>query len=44
MLSDFLRRLGRIPEAAIDYEAAIALTENAHERAFLERSLQSLSS
>jgi RNA polymerase sigma-70 factor (ECF subfamily) len=42
--ADFLRRLGRIAEAAVDYEAAIALTENAHERAFLERSLQSLSS
>jgi RNA polymerase sigma-70 factor, ECF subfamily len=42
--ADLLRRLGRGAEAALAYEAAIALTENAPERAFLERSRQSLSS
>ncbi len=41
--ADLLRRLGRSAEAALAYEAAIALTENATERAFLERSHQSLS-
>ena len=40
---DLLRRLGRSAEAAVEYEAAIALTENGPERAFMERSLQSLS-
>ena len=41
--ADLLRRLGRSAEAALEYEAAIALTENAPEQVFLERSLQSLS-
>ncbi len=34
--ADLLRRLDRLPEAAEAYEAALALTENATERAFLE--------
>ena len=40
--ADFLRRLGRTEEAAQAYEAAIARTDNARERAFLERSRRSL--
>jgi RNA polymerase sigma-70 factor, ECF subfamily len=40
--ADLLRRLGRNTEAALAYEAAIAGTENATERGFLERSLQAL--
>jgi RNA polymerase sigma-70 factor, ECF subfamily len=35
--ADLLRRLGREAEAAAAYEAAIGLTENAAERAFLQR-------
>jgi RNA polymerase sigma-70 factor (ECF subfamily) len=35
--ADLLRRLGRDAEAAAAYDAAIARTENAVERAFLER-------
>jgi RNA polymerase sigma-70 factor (ECF subfamily) len=35
--ADFLRRLGRAAEAAQAYDAAIALTENVPERAFLQR-------
>jgi RNA polymerase sigma-70 factor, ECF subfamily len=35
--ADLLRRLGRGAEAALAYDAAIALTENASERAFLRR-------
>jgi RNA polymerase sigma-70 factor (ECF subfamily) len=35
--ADLLRRLGRSAEAAAEYEAAIGLTDNATERAFLER-------
>ena len=35
--ADLLRRLGRDAEAALAYEAAIARTENAAERDFLER-------
>jgi RNA polymerase sigma-70 factor (ECF subfamily) len=35
--ADLLRRLGRNAEAAVAYEAAIARTENATERAFLQR-------
>jgi RNA polymerase sigma-70 factor (ECF subfamily) len=35
--ADLLRRLGRAAEAAREYEAAAAGTENAAERAFLER-------
>jgi RNA polymerase sigma-70 factor (ECF subfamily) len=37
-----LRRLDRDREAALAYEAAIALTENAAEREFLRRSRGSL--
>ncbi|MBO2445858.1 RNA polymerase sigma factor [Actinomadura barringtoniae] len=40
--ADLLRRLGRAPEAAKAYEQALALTENAAERAFLQRALSSL--
>jgi RNA polymerase sigma-70 factor (ECF subfamily) len=40
--ADLLRRLGRGAEAALAYEAAIARTENAAERAFLRRSRQAL--
>ncbi|WP_326725332.1 RNA polymerase sigma factor [Streptomyces sp. NBC_00243] len=36
--ADLLRRLGRHTEAVRAYDAAIALTENAAERAYLERS------
>jgi RNA polymerase sigma-70 factor (ECF subfamily) len=36
--ADLLRRLGRATEAVRAYEAAIALTENAAERGYLERS------
>jgi RNA polymerase sigma-70 factor (ECF subfamily) len=36
--ADILRRLGRTDEAALAYAAAIARTENARERDFLERS------
>ena len=37
--ADFLRRLGRLDEARTSYEEALLLTENAVERAFLERRL-----
>ncbi|HEV2013187.1 MAG TPA: RNA polymerase sigma factor [Candidatus Dormibacteraeota bacterium] len=40
--ADLLRRLGRNAEAALAYEAAIARTENATERDFLQRSRQTL--
>jgi RNA polymerase sigma-70 factor, ECF subfamily len=40
--ADLLRRLGRDAEAAQAYEAAIARTRNAAERAFLERGRQAL--
>ena len=40
--ADLLRRLGRDREAALAYEAAIALTENAAEREFLRRRRESL--
>ncbi|PBC80353.1 RNA polymerase, sigma subunit, ECF family [Streptomyces sp. 2224.1] len=40
--ADLLRRLGRYAEAALAYEKAIALTENAAERDFLRRSRQAL--
>jgi RNA polymerase sigma-70 factor (ECF subfamily) len=39
---DLLRRVGRIEEAALAYEAAIARTENAAERDFLVRSRDAL--
>ena len=35
--ADLLRRLGRATEAAEAYDAAIACTDNAAERAFLQR-------
>jgi RNA polymerase sigma-70 factor (ECF subfamily) len=40
--ADLLRRLGRTAEAALAYEAAIARTQNATERDFLERSRRAL--
>ena len=40
--ADFLRRLGRPAEAAIEYESAIGKTGNATERDFLRGRLQSL--
>jgi RNA polymerase sigma-70 factor (ECF subfamily) len=40
--ADLLVRLGRNAEAAVAYDAAIGLTTNAAERAFLERSRQAL--
>jgi len=40
--ADLLRRLGRNAEAALAYEAAIGRTENAVERAFLQRRRQAL--
>ncbi len=40
--ADLLRRLGRDAEAALAYEAAIARTANALERAFLRRRRQAL--
>jgi RNA polymerase sigma-70 factor, ECF subfamily len=40
--ADLLRRLGRHTEAAASYDAALALTQNAAERAFLQRSREAL--
>ncbi len=40
--ADLLRRLGRNAEAAAAYEAAITRTQNAAERAFLQRSREAL--
>jgi RNA polymerase sigma-70 factor (ECF subfamily) len=40
--ADLLRRLGRVDEAAQAYAAAIALTDNTAERAFLQRRRQTL--
>ena len=40
--ADLLRRLGRTADAAAAYAAAIALTENASERTFLERRRRAL--
>ena len=40
--ADLLRRLGRGGEAAMAYRSAIARTDNAAERDFLQRSLQAL--
>ncbi|MEA2446078.1 MAG: hypothetical protein QOJ12_3370, partial [Thermoleophilales bacterium] len=37
--ADLLRRLGRHEEAADAYRAALALTDNAAERAFLDEQL-----
>jgi RNA polymerase sigma-70 factor (ECF subfamily) len=41
--ADLLRRLGRMAEAALAYDAAIARCENAAERGFLERRRRGLS-
>ena len=41
--ADLLRRLGRRAEARAAYESALALTENAAERAFLERRIAEMS-
>ncbi|MBU2664150.1 sigma-70 family RNA polymerase sigma factor [Actinoplanes bogorensis] len=41
--ADFLRRLGRWPEARTAYEEALALTDNAVERAFLLQRLAEVS-
>jgi RNA polymerase sigma-70 factor (ECF subfamily) len=40
--ADLLRRLGRSAEAALAYDTAIARTENATERDFLQRTRQAL--
>jgi RNA polymerase sigma-70 factor (ECF subfamily) len=40
--ADLLRRLGRLDEAAVAYRRALHLTENAPERAFLERRLREI--
>jgi predicted RNA polymerase sigma factor len=40
--ADFLRRLGRLAEARMAYEEAIALTDNDVERSFLEGRLATL--
>ncbi|MDQ6933748.1 MAG: RNA polymerase sigma factor [Actinomycetota bacterium] len=40
--ADFLRRLGRNNEAAVAYEEALTLTENAVEAAYLRRRLEAL--
>jgi RNA polymerase sigma-70 factor (ECF subfamily) len=40
--ADLLRRIGRDLEAAEAYRAAIALTSNQAERAFLENALRSV--
>jgi len=40
--ADLLRRVGRGREAALAYDAAIARTDNARERVFLQRSRQAL--
>jgi RNA polymerase sigma-70 factor (ECF subfamily) len=40
--ADLLRRLGRNDEAALAYEAALARTDNATERHFLQRSRDAL--
>jgi RNA polymerase sigma-70 factor, ECF subfamily len=42
--AELLRRLGRHGEAALAYEAAIARSENAVERAFVQRSRNALAS
>jgi RNA polymerase sigma-70 factor (ECF subfamily) len=40
--ADLLRRLGRVAESAVEYEAALSLSQNATERAFLTRRLTNL--
>ena len=42
--ADFLRRLGRLPEAADEYRRALALVDNPRERAFLTSRLASCES
>jgi len=42
--ADFCRRLGRVEEARISYERALALTRQEPERRFLERRLRELAS
>jgi RNA polymerase sigma-70 factor (ECF subfamily) len=42
MRASLLRRLGRTNEAAEAYDAALARTDNAAERVFIERQRQSL--
>ena len=42
--ADLLRRLGRIRDAAASYREALALTDNAPERRFLERRLREVES
>jgi RNA polymerase sigma-70 factor (ECF subfamily) len=37
--ADLLRRLGRLPEAAAEYDRALALSDNDAERRFLRRRL-----
>jgi len=41
--ADVLRRLGRLPEAAAEYERALALTQSDAERRFLQRRLREIS-
>ena len=41
--ADLLRRLGRLPEAAAAYQAALELSENAAEQGFLSRRLAEVS-
>jgi RNA polymerase sigma-70 factor, ECF subfamily len=38
--ADFLRRLGRLPDAEASYSRALALVGNDSERRFLERRLR----
>jgi RNA polymerase sigma-70 factor (ECF subfamily) len=40
--ADLLRRLGAAPEAACAYRSALGLTQNAVERAYLERRIAAL--
>jgi RNA polymerase sigma-70 factor (ECF subfamily) len=42
--ADLLRRLGRLPEAAVEYERALALSDNDAERRFLRRRLAEMRS
>ncbi len=40
--ADFLRRAGRVDEAAVAYEAALRLAPAEHDRRFLRRRLEGL--
>jgi RNA polymerase sigma-70 factor (ECF subfamily) len=42
--ADLLRRLGRLPEALVSYEQALAFTENEVERSFLAQRIADLKS